>query len=237
MTTSLFDHDMDHRPDPAARRTVRRLVLAGVLHAARDRNGWSVNDAASKASVAPMTWRRMEQGLDVRRRSLTAVDSVLGLPFGSTSRALEDDLAMIGLLAETGTVVDEVSPATAAEFLDTMAERARSGGAAPSVRAHAVTVTDPVTVHAAAPRVSSEAVVSDLTRAAQLVDAMVRHDTTPALKRAVEAVLAAMPDLVLGHAAETAAACALLDEAGLTATRAAARAVAAADRAMAGCTP
>jgi len=103
---SLFDDpDLRHGPDPAERRAVRRQVLGGILRLIRGRNAWSVNDAASAASIAPMTWRRLEDGLDVRKRTLTALDSLLGQPFGTVRRALDDDLVMVSLtgLAEVDT--------------------------------------------------------------------------------------------------------------------------------------
>ncbi|QJY51232.1 hypothetical protein [Pseudonocardia broussonetiae] len=118
---------MAQRPDPAERRAVRRLVLAGMLQSIRARNGWSVNDAASRASIAPMTWRRLEDGLDVRRRSLTAVDGLLEQPFGTVSRALNDDLVMVELLRLDRDDVDAVAPETSASYLDALAERQRSG--------------------------------------------------------------------------------------------------------------
>lgn len=196
----IDDQDMDHRPDPTERRTVRRLVLAGVLQGYRNGNGWSVNDAASKASMAPMTWRRLEEGLDVRRRAQSSVDSLLGLPFGTIARALNDDALMIELVMSHGNdVVDARKAKDPASFLDMLAERARSGSAPVH---HYRTITDHApavdSVTASVSRVSAQVTppISDLTRAAQLVDQITRRTLTPALENAVAAILAAMPDLI-----------------------------------------
>lgn len=216
MTSTLFDHDMDHRHQAAERRTIRRLVLAGVLQGVRGRRDWSVNDAASAASIAPMTWRRLEDGLDVRRRSLTAVDGLLGLPFGTTSRALDDDELMVDLLRRIG----QHPPAELAadDYLGALADRARSA-AAPrrtytigqehltDVRTTPTTysaVLDPQTMAGlAATREALAAAVdavrlpiSDITRAAELAVSMHRRAVTPAIERAVRALLDALPDLV-----------------------------------------
>ncbi|MGD9530540.1 MAG: helix-turn-helix domain-containing protein, partial [Pseudonocardia sp.] len=125
---SLFDDpDLDHGPDLAERRTVRRQVLAGILRVIRGRNDWSVNDAASAASIAPMTWRRLEDGLDVRKRTLTALDSLLGQPFGTVRRALDDDLVMVSLTGLADVDASTVAPEDAGAFLDALAERFRTG--------------------------------------------------------------------------------------------------------------
>lgn len=246
MKTTLFDDDdMAQRPDPAERRAVRRLVLAGMLQSVRARNGWSVNDAASRAGIAPMTWRRLEDGLDVRRRSHTAVDGLLEQPFGTVTRALNDDLVMVELLRVDREDVDAVEPETAASYLDALAERHRSGstggvhhyrtvtdsigttdsvgqahGAASAsarlggLRAGSRSVEDLLATLAAAstPLQPPPPPVSDLTRAAQLVDHITRRALTPALENAVASILAAMPDLVTPHLDDAFAAVDVLSE-------------------------
>lgn len=230
---TLFDDpDSGARPDPAVRRAVRRQVLGGVLHVIRSRKAWSVNDAASQAGIAPMTWRRVEEGLEVRARTLTALDGLLGQPFGTVRRALDDDAEM-RRLAKMADVLplddDGMSAGSTAEWLDQLAERFRSGtvsdagsgpvrryGSRPAAARAALgglraRVGDPVSVATVGPDVLRGAVdrgviaslaalpippVSDLTRAAQLVDHITRRQLTPALENAVAAILAAMPDLV-----------------------------------------
>lgn len=197
MTTSLFDQDVDHGPDPDERRAVRRAVLGGVLHSHRVSQGWSVNDAASAASIAPMTWRRLEEGLDVRRRSLTALDGLLGLPLGTTSRALDDDLAMVAFASAAGDVFTGMDTTDSAAYLDELAERFRSGtvGSRATVRVTAATryrsgSLGGLTATAGKPP------ASDLVLAAELVESIwTRPTITPTLQAAVDAVLAAMPEL------------------------------------------
>ncbi len=205
--TLFDDHDVDRRPDPAERRAVRRHVLAGIVQALRRRHNWTVNDAASAASIAPMTWRRLEDGLDVRQRTLTALDSLLGQQFGTVRRALDDDLVMLELAQLADVDVAGVKPDGVSVYLDDLAERFRTGSPAPSsARAHARTATGHGTANLAlsasavgravdAARAAMPA-TSDLTRAAELVDLISKRSMTPALQLAVKAILAAMPDLV-----------------------------------------
>src|ERR1700754_683380 len=95
ITIVLDGGDMGQKPDPAVRRAVRQQVLAGAVRMVRTARGWSVNDTAAQAGVAPMTWRRVADGLDVRRKAMTAIDGVLNLPFGTAARALDDDLVTL----------------------------------------------------------------------------------------------------------------------------------------------
>lgn len=205
---SLFDDpDVTTRPDPAERRAVRRHVLGGILQVIRARRAWSVNDGASHAGIAPMTWRRVEEGLDVRQRTLTALDGLLGQPFGTVRRALDDDLAMVQLVRFADIDTEGVDVADPAGFLAALAERFRSGTApavlASDVTAHSRPRDRAIERHSRA--VSPETLaslagivppMSDLTRAAELVERITRRTLTPALENAVAAILAAMPDLV-----------------------------------------
>lgn len=203
---SLFDDpNGPTRPDPAQRRTVRRHVLGGILQVLRARRAWSVNDAASAAGIAPMTWRRVEEGLDVRQRTITALDGLLGQPFGTVRRALDDDLAMVQLVRLTDVETEGVDTSAPSDFLDVLAERFRSG-TAPVAPARSLYVRALVGAPARGPHQSAiltspassgmMAPMSDLTYAAQLVDRITRRTLTPALENAVAALLAAMPDLV-----------------------------------------
>lgn len=102
-------------------RTVRAVALGGALTLFRQARGWSVNDAAREADLAPMTWRRIENGQTVRDNSLVAVDTLLGLEQGTTRRALADDRLMRGVIqAATGQDV------TAAGGLASFAEQTRT---------------------------------------------------------------------------------------------------------------
>lgn len=83
----------------------RRFMLARALQSTRASNGWSVNDAASKASIAPMTWRRLEEGLDVRQGTLVALDELLNQPRGTVVRALAADQVMSDLINRLGVLL------------------------------------------------------------------------------------------------------------------------------------
>lgn len=167
---------INQQPDPRERARVRRTVLGGVLHVVRVRRGWSVNDAAAAATLAPMTLRRVESGLAVRRRSLAALDGMLDQPAGTVERALADDVAMLALAR---LVVDERpdDPADVGALLDQLAERFRSG-----------TITSRPS--------PTLPVVSELVAAAALLDRLVQHPPTPAIDHAIDAIVKAMPDLV-----------------------------------------
>lgn len=223
MTTSLFDdQDAVDRSELAERRAVRRAVLGGVLKMARTARGWAVNDAASAAGIAPMTWRRLEDGLEVRRKSLAAVDKLLGLSRGGTQRALDDDLLMLELAGKAGVDVSGVAVEDVEGFLDVLAERFRTGRVTGSASAdlgglragyRVATGTGQATfalgalqARVGAPAREVAAAVagavpetpSAITIAAQLVDRMTSRPMTEAIEHAIAAILAAMPDLVRG---------------------------------------
>jgi hypothetical protein len=49
----------------------------------RLRRGWTADEAARRAAVAPKTWQRLEDGLPVRKLTLLKVDQLFGLPSGT----------------------------------------------------------------------------------------------------------------------------------------------------------
>lgn len=207
MTTTLFDTDHDtDRPDPEQRRAVRRLALGGILQQIRARNVWSVNDAASHASIAPMTWRRMEDGLDVRQRTHVAVDRLLDLPFGTVKRALSDDRAMVELvMAHGGAVIDARNAHDAAGLLDEFAERTLTGSPR---QAREGSLTQKWTLGPQATTQHIEQALAALSQhtpanhptnlelATQLVERLAALPPTTAIDSAVHAILKAMPDLI-----------------------------------------
>lgn len=209
---TLFDDPvMTSRPDPARRKAVRRQVLGGILQVIRARRAWSVTDAASQAGIAPMTWRRLEDGLEVRQRTLTALDGLLGQSFGTVRRALDDDGALAHLVALTGVDTPPVDPDEIGPYLDALAERLRTGTVTGSATAnlggaHQGPRTATGTGRAALAlgplgfgtrKVETEE-PSTITLAAQLVDRLTRGPMTEAIEHAVASILAAMPDLVRG---------------------------------------
>lgn len=228
MSTTLFDDPgMTHHHDQNARRHARRLALGGALQLIRTRNGWSVNDAAEAAKIAPMTWRRMEDGLDVRERSHAALDVLLDLPFGTVKRALADDLLMVEIVKMAGVDVRHVASDNAAEFLATFAEQTRTGSPRQVRATHHRAVADavgvqdradPIHARRATAGACDEQLLDALAALSQhvprvqptpmelatnLVETLAALNVTPAIEEAVQAVLRAMPDLI-GTALRTA---------------------------------
>lgn len=123
---SLFEGAVDQ--DATEHRQTRRMALGGALQLIRLRNGWNVNDAASRAGIAPMTWRRLEDGQNVRANSHAAVDKLLGLPFGTVKRSLNDDLLMVQEIVKlTGADIRHVASDNAHDFLDQFARTTAKG--------------------------------------------------------------------------------------------------------------
>jgi len=219
MTTTLFDdHENDHRPDPEQRRAARQLALGGVLQYLRAKNVWSVNDAASHAGIAPMTWRRLEDGLDVRQRTHVAIDKLLHAPFGTVKRALGDDWLMYHFLRDHGpelhliSDLDDVTPANVADFLLHFAEDVRGmsprQSANPSMTSKWTLGPKATLKHVDATRQEVETALAALSQhipagrptnlelATQLVERMTALPPTAAIDEAVHAILKAMPDLI-----------------------------------------
>lgn len=209
MTASLFDdhepQDETHKPDPEMSRAVRQLALGGALQMIRAKNVWSVSDAASKASIAPMTWRRMEDGLDVRQRTHVAIDRLLELPFGSVKRALADDFLMVQVLGATGVETSYVSEATAPQFLASFADRTRAVNSRPVREPFWITRltsnpqqsnSDLEKALAALAHHVPPVAPSNLELATQLVERLTALQPTAAIDDAVHAILKAMPDLI-----------------------------------------
>jgi transcriptional regulator with XRE-family HTH domain len=105
---------------------MRALALGGVLQLLRTQKGWSVEQAAHQAGLGHMTWRRVEDGFAVRRRTYAALDTILSLPVGTVQRALNDDTLMLSLLGQ----VVEVHPLDAddaAGYVERFAHQTLSG--------------------------------------------------------------------------------------------------------------
>jgi transcriptional regulator with XRE-family HTH domain len=207
MDGTLFDQDVD-RPDPEIRSAVRRAVLGGVVKVWRTRKGWSVNDSAAASGMAPMTWRRVEQGMTVRRHAETQIDKLLGQPFGTIRRALDDDPAMVSL---SGIAVDAGVVDDPAAYLDELAERFRSGTVPNGITAATRPPSRPIVP--AVPVVSA-ANTADVVLASELVAHMVRGPLTEAMTNAIASVLAALPDMLTASAEDTIAAVSALGRSG-----------------------
>lgn len=64
-----------------------------VIKRERARRGWSAEDAARRAGVAPKTWQRLEDGKPVRNKTFESVDGLFGLPPGTAVRVWQDGVA------------------------------------------------------------------------------------------------------------------------------------------------
>lgn len=215
MTEALFDNPTVYTED-RQRATLRAFALGGVLQVLRAGKGWSVEQAAVHANLGHMTWRRMEDGYSVRNKTYAAVDSLFELPFGTTKRALADDLLMVQLIARVGVDTSEVTTASASGFVDRFAQQTLSNAARKTVAARTGRGPDRTgrpgpadrtgpdelgqlrdAVHAAsAARALATPPVSDLEAMAQMIDRLTRRTMTPRLESAVRAMLDAMPELI-----------------------------------------
>jgi hypothetical protein len=161
-----------------------------------------VAEAAERAGIAPMTWRRVEDGLVVRDRSHVALDRLLECPPGTVKRALADDMLMVELVKRrAGVDARGVAEDNAAEWLDRFAMQTRTGSPRQLRLIHGD--RSPAVVVPGARRPSSlelvNRVVEQLSRA---------EDLTPAMRDLVRAIASALPDLAQRAAAEQDAAAA-----------------------------
>lgn len=212
MTAGLFDDPSLYAAATDQQRgQMRALALGGVLQTLRAGKGWSVEQAAVHAGLGHMTWRRMEDGFNVRAKTYAAVDTLFDLPFGTVRRALNDDLLMVQLIAGVGVDTGEVTTASAPAFVDTFARQTLSRAARQTVKARAEGVardvgrvrrlastedTAAVTTSGASGLTVAGRPLSDVEAVANVLDRLTRRAMTPRLERAVRALLDAMPDLI-----------------------------------------
>lgn len=170
-------------------RTIRRLALGGLLQLIRTRDGKNVNTAAAGARLAPMTWRRVEDGLSVRELSLIHVDLWLGVDPGTVKRALQSNAAMtalVGKFAEAPGIDD--TPET---FLARFAAQTRTD----SPRQQRVLPSD---LALPTPRSGNgdAGSLSALELANRLVEQLARGEQTDRTRALIAAVSRAMPELI-----------------------------------------
>lgn len=216
MKTLFEESEVTQGEDPEVRRTVRRLALGGGLQIVRARLGLNVNEAAARAKLAPMTFRRLEDGMDVREKSLTAVDRFLDVVVGSVKRALADDMQMIELLKLVGVDVRHVAADNAGEFLAAFADQTRTDSPRqqrvlgpqrsgpdrsglpghgpvsgwPAIEDHHRDALWSTAQHVPAVQ------PTDLQLVQRMVDQLTSKPVTPAVRELIEAALKAMPDLI-----------------------------------------
>lgn len=210
MDHALFEDPAMYGQDDRQRGAMRAFALGGVLQLLRASRGWSVEQAAVHAGLGHMTWRRMEDGFTVRNKTYAAVDSLFELPFGTTKRALADDLLMVQLIARVGIDTVEVTTSTAAPFVERFARQTLSKAGKQTVQARAgVALGSGHSSDVERQRAIRQAVernmppiqpprlpVSDLEAVASVLDRITRRHLTPRLDKAVRALLDAMPDLI-----------------------------------------
>lgn len=193
MADTLFG-DFNVKREDDGRRIVRAHALGGILQQIRSQNGWSVEQAAVHVGLGHMTWRRAEDGFDVRRKTYTAIDGLLEVPLGTVQRAMNDDQLMAELIERTGV---HVGGSTPTETVDRFAAQTKTNSPR-QVRARAAATP---TYHfpmpqLTLPNIPTPTVPTNIEVASQLVERMTRLRPTRAIEEAVQAVLKAMPDLV-----------------------------------------
>lgn len=105
--------------------------MGAIVRVARGKQGWSVEDAAQKANLGHMTWRRVEDGHQVRGKTYAALDDIFSLPTGITSRAIADDEQVVELARRIGIDTEAVDGGeqSAYDFMMAMARVGTTGAA------------------------------------------------------------------------------------------------------------
>lgn len=199
MSGTLPFDDLDETGTAA--RQVRRLALGGGLQYLRAEKHWKVADAASHADVAPMTWRRLEHGLQVRDGSYAKVDELLSLRPGSVKSALADDNAMLDLLRRIGVQIPRQASRDAAAVLEefaraTVANTPRLERVAPAVAPDTMRALAAAASHVPA---IQPTVLQQVTRMLEQLDQATAELRTPAVQELIEAAAKAIPDLMRGQ--------------------------------------
>lgn len=185
-TMAMLYDDMDVNDTPERRRQNRRLALGGAVQTFRARQRMNVHAAAAQAGLAPMTLRRVEEGQRVRDASYAQTDDFLGLPVGTTKRALNDDELMVELMRRAGVDVDAED--NAAEVVARFAAQTAPAKAHPAVEPH-----HREALAACAQHVPAAATPLDYAR--ELVRSIYGSEV-PELRDVVAAVNRALPDLM-----------------------------------------
>ena len=81
---------------------LRRAALGAFLRHWRAAQDLSVEAMAERAGLSHMSWRRAEDGHELRARTYNAVETVTELPAGLVMRSLKDDEALIELATHLG---------------------------------------------------------------------------------------------------------------------------------------
>ncbi len=106
-----------------ARFVHRRLAMGECLRIARGLRGWSVETAAASAGIGHMTWRRVEDGYQVRAKTYAALDKFFELPAGLFQSAYKSDSMLVRLAADLGVELSDApdAPAAIRQLVDSLA--------------------------------------------------------------------------------------------------------------------
>ena len=94
--------------------SMRRCALGAFLRHWRASQGLSIEAMAERAGLSHMSWRRAEDGHELRAKTYNAVETVAQLPAGMVSRALLDDDALIELAGQLGIAGPDANQSPAA---------------------------------------------------------------------------------------------------------------------------
>lgn len=104
-------------------RDTLQLRLGAAVRAVRGRRGVSVESAAKRAGLSPVTWRRIEHGHGVYGRTVRKLEAYLALPEGAIADALEGDEAMAGLEDRLADLEEDASTTRSTSWLESTGER------------------------------------------------------------------------------------------------------------------
>lgn len=188
MNTTLFEPIGVNQNRP-------RLALGGAVQVLRARRGWKVADAAVAVGLAPMTWRRIESGQQVRPRSYLALDTLFEVDPGTVTRALRDDVLMVELIRVAGVDTRHVAPDNAGEFLDTFVRQ--TAPTAPVLPSQPVVTPQTMRALAAAADHVPSVRPTNLELTHRLIEQLLATAVpTPAVKALLKTAMEAVPDLM-----------------------------------------
>lgn len=197
---ALFgDNDTDQEANAGARER-RAYALSGMLQVVRARHGWSVEQAAIRAGVGHMTWRRAEQGVPSRLKTYATMDRLFELPAGTINRAVRNDELLVELAGRIGVDVTDArnmgATAWVAKYAEVAAATTPAGRMVHLPPRRAPQNPDLLGSLGFLAQHLPATVPTDLQAATDLVDRMAKHDATPEIRAAIDAVLRAIPDLI-----------------------------------------
>lgn len=197
----LFGDSVTAQEAEVEARARRAYALAGLLQVVRSRQGWSVEQAAVHAGIGHMTWRRAEQGVPSRLKTYAAMDRLFELPAGTVHRATQNDDRLVELAehleVDTTDARNMGSSAWVAKFAEGTAAVTPAGRMVhlPTAR-QAPRNPELLDALEALAQHRPPVVPTDLQAAIDLIGRMAKHEPTPDIRAAIDAVLRAVPDMI-----------------------------------------